>query len=564
MEQTERLYLATTEEKDGKVLFALQELDYFLPLVGVAKTESKQDATAVLSLGFTNEAKEQGFTESDVEDLKDDGFTIKTVGNTYYVLAKTEYGILYGVYAFLEQLCGVKVYGVDEIKTGKANFKPLNITENPTFDFRERPWLFWSKYNKTFHTRLRLHEPYWLTPYHSTFVVLPPKEYRFEHPDWYAGSGQQICFTNDDAFEEYAKNSLAIVDKFKSAKARTALMMVGQEDTNGYCECAKCKEHYEKYGGVSGVIMRFVNKLAKRINEYVEENMPEKTVKCVAFSYGKTAIPPVDENLNPVHESVCAEKGVGIFYAPLGANWSKPLCDEEWNKDTARSFEAYKKLGYEAYLWPYDSVFDDELLFFSEYHNVKTDFLAFRDMRSILVLDMGHKSHFIAFDEMSNYVRSQLMWNVDLSVEALVAEFMENYYKESMPQVKQYFEEYRARQERYNFGDDTLYSERCPALKDDEHLDKDELIRWIDLLTEGEKNAKSKLVALRVARERLTPIYLLLECFALQLSREELDGYVSLFEKDCEESGILYATEVAAYYMTDLETKIVKWRGLLA
>ena len=164
MENKQRLYVTATEELGEKVIFALQELDYFLPLIGVEKAENEERANVLLSLGFTEVAKKAGFTEQDVEPLKDDGFLIKTVGNTYFVLAKSEYGILYGVYTFLERVGGVKVYGVDEIKTEKAEFIPLDIMENPTFDFRERPWLFWSKYDKTLHARLRLHEPYWLTP----------------------------------------------------------------------------------------------------------------------------------------------------------------------------------------------------------------------------------------------------------------------------------------------------------------------------------------------------------------------------------------------------------------
>lgn len=551
------------ENIDSQFKSAIEELFEFLPKAGVKCSIATQPKERFISLGFTGCAKTAGFDNTIVAPLKDDGFIIKTIDGNYYILAKTGYGILYGVYTFLEQVCSWKVYGVDELQIGDAKFIDLDIVDNPTFDFRECVWHAWSKYDPKFSRRLRIHSGYWITPCHSTFEILPPTKYYKEHKDWYSESRCQICFTNEGAFEQYVENSISVIKEKDFSVKKTPLMMVGQEDANGYCQCETCKADYKKYGGISGVILRFVKKLSKRIDAYMEENFPDVTMKYVAFAYGETTKPPVDDDLSPVHESVKAGKNMGIYYAPLAANWSKPLMDETYNADTARTFNAYKKLGYEAYVWPYDSIFDDEFIFFDQYKTLQIDYKTFRDMNCILCYDMGHKNPIISFDELNNYVRTKMMWNVELDVGELISEFMDNYYKESSQYVKEYFDGICSWQAQFNYGKDTLYSDRCPALKDSKHWDKAKLEYWIEILTKGIQNSTNRKIQMRIERERITPIYLLLECFAKTIDKERLEYLIDTFERDCKENGIVYGTECGSRNMTDVESKLVKWRSLL-
>ena len=298
------------ENIDAQLKIAIEELLEFLPKAGVECLITTQAEGRFVSLGLTEYAKKIGFDTTMVASLKDDGFIIKTIDGNYYIFGKTGYGILYGVYTFLEKICNWKVYGVDELQIESAKFIDLDVVDNPTFDFRECVWHAWSKYDPKFSRRLRIHSGYWITPCHSTFEILPPTKYYKEHKDWYSESRCQICFTNEGAFEQYVENSIKVIKEKDFSVKKTPLMMVGQEDANGYCQCENCKADYKKYGGISGVILRFVKKLSKRIDAYMEENFPDVTMKYVAFAYGETTKPPVDENLSPVHESVKAGKTV--------------------------------------------------------------------------------------------------------------------------------------------------------------------------------------------------------------------------------------------------------------
>ena len=72
----------------------------------------------------------------------DQGYTLKTVGNTIYVIGRTHQGALYGVYELLEQY-GVyfQISGERLPKRGQFMAKKLNISKSPVFKYRGLlPW----------------------------------------------------------------------------------------------------------------------------------------------------------------------------------------------------------------------------------------------------------------------------------------------------------------------------------------------------------------------------------------------------------------------------------------
>lgn len=82
-------------------------------------------------------------------------------------------------------------------------------------------------------------------------------------------------------------------------------------------------------------------------------------------------------------------------------------------------------------------------------------------------------------------------------------------------------------------------------------------------MREGEKAAQTPAVAFRVAVQKLTPLYMLLEIHHDRFTKGELKMMIEEFEVAARNSFVRYAEETGVQYMRDVYGKIVKWRSLL-
>ncbi len=545
----------TTYGKDIKD--ALKELDYFFTELGV---KTSDDAEWVLSLGNTDLAKKSNTLDL-VNGLYDDGFIIKTIDKTYFIVAPDERGVLFGVYEWLHELAGLEVYSSEQYELGSFVFAPVNKKVNPSLAYRARGWYPWNKYNPEIKNRLRYTEPNWITFSHTMLTILPKSKYYESHPEYYATPlAQQLCFTNEEMTEAFIKESIERYITPENMKGkRTAIFFVGQEDNGFFCQCEKCKASYEKIG-LSGTMIVFVKKVAKAINEYVEKNMPNNIIKTVTFAYASTNQLPVDDNFKPLDESVMFEKNMGIMLT-LGAHNIK-----EKDLTTRKKYlKDVLTLGGESYIWTYDSIFDDELIFLDTLDYGKFYNELFIKNGAMLHYDQGHYSANIAFDELSNYVRAKMMWDITLDQNALAKDFIRAFYKEGAKEVETYYNELCELEKSWDFREDVLlFVRRTPELKNPNSFPKDKLLRWIDLLTKGIVNAKEEKVKLRIVRERLTPIYLLVEIYGEELEKEYLKNLIDTFYQDALNNNVSYYAEHGPEnYNKDMHAKITQWRSLI-
>ena len=533
--------------------YALREAEFFLPLAGV----SVGGGEWVLSLGNTSLAKENAVKAAN--DLYDDGFVIKTVGKVWFIVAPDERGVLFGVYEWLKDLAGLEVYASDEFEIGKFTLKAVDKTINPSLCYRSRAWYVWNKYDKQIFNRLRYTDPKWITFAHTMLSILPKSKYYAEHPEYYATPmAQQLCFTNEEMTDAFIKEALnRYITPENLEGRRTSLFFVGQEDNAFFCQCEKCKAAYAKYG-LSGTMLLFVKKVAKAVNEHVKKYYPDKIVKTLTFAYGQTNNLPVDENYKPIDESLIFEKNMGIMIT-VGTH----DMDESRIKRNERYIKACKALGGEPYLWSYDSVFDDELIYLETFDCMDFYNKAFVANGTVMHYDQGHYSANISFDEMSNYVRAKKMWDISLDKDALIRDFVRAFYKEGAKQVFTYYEEMRELQKSWKF-DASLFVRTSPKLKSTEAFPKDKLICFTDILTDGVNAAKDKKVKMRIARERLTPLYLLVELYGEELDKKFLKNLIDTFSQDVLENNVAYYAEHGPEnYNKDMHAKITQWRALL-
>ena len=101
--------IVISENSSSFEMNAALELQYYIQEVSAVNLEIITDAVAPteyeIVLGYTNRKIPMEFL-SEVEQLDEDGFIIRTIGGRLIIAGGDEMGTLYGVYTFLEDVVG--------------------------------------------------------------------------------------------------------------------------------------------------------------------------------------------------------------------------------------------------------------------------------------------------------------------------------------------------------------------------------------------------------------------------------------------------------------------------
>ena len=91
--------------------------------------------------------------------------------------------------------------------------------------------------------------------------------------------------------------------------------------------------------------------------------------------------------------------------------------------------------------WSYCTAFGVYTVNFNNFSTIQQNYRTMRDYGFIDVLDQGPSDTTgTAFESLRIYVQSQLMWDVVRDFNALVDDFMDNYYKDAAAEMKEYYE----------------------------------------------------------------------------------------------------------------------------
>ncbi len=515
-----------------------------------------------ISIGRTNFFKESGVT-ADYQELKRDGYKIVTKGNSLLLIGGGGYGTVYAVYGFFERQFDYRYYMQDEWKiTEKQNDKlaDYDVTDIP--DIENRTGRFWYPMDdpdcairmRTFSGfgKMRDGQKFFGSWAHNHIKeYLPLSKYQAEHIDWYSPELTQLCLTNEEMWPEMVEQvKRRIVDNEKAE-----YFLLGQEDTPTFCGCPRCLEQIKIYGR-SGIMMRFINHVAREIKEWIKDYDPSRKVYIGTFAYQKTQDPPVvlDEKGKyvPIDESVIPEDNVFIMLAILGADWAVPMNDPINNKNAKLAFDGWFSLTDNIIIWAYCSNFNRALGFFDNYHVLDDNYKLCKHYKFKWVyFESNGCKQGVAFQPMLCFVHSQMAWNTKLKSADLIDEFMGAYYKEAKPQVKKYFESmvdyYRTKKEELNkstglYHGTYIWNGREHDVYCKSFYKYHFLQEMFDLLTEGmnvidnsdkyDKGTKDQLKQ-RIMLERLTIRYLVAEFFASDFKMEDYFAYLDEFEKEC-------------------------------
>lgn len=304
------------DSKKGDLRLAAKELAYYagkitgkkIPLVN-EETAAKKKAPKIY-IGCT--------TKMALPDLKKceyDGYWFKQQKDGgLLIIGSSDKGTEFGVYGFLQDLCGVRFYLPESAGTFVPENKLLAIPlkdalENPFF--KQRHFVTVSAYDRAWLRHNRLLNRYPTS--HGLYHIINEK-YAKSHPEYFAYSeakkkrllpgqdgrrsfSQQPCMTNKEVIQLVADYA---INYFRKNPDKVCLQL-GANDSTNYCQCQDCrkiagnKKEFNDMGVVSDsrLALYFYNKIAEKVFKV----FPDKYIGIIG--YNSTRSMPEGMTLHP-------------------------------------------------------------------------------------------------------------------------------------------------------------------------------------------------------------------------------------------------------------------------
>jgi len=437
---------------------AAQFQKYFSQITGAQlpiKSENEIDAKAPQVLIGTGQRVKVLLPQQNWDTLGKDGIVIKTVGNNLILTGTRPRGALYAVYQFLEDVAGCHWWTPTENTIPhKSTFivNPQNVVYIPSFRFRSHLSNA-TNYNDEFavimrengHHQRQLDETwgghYSILGFVHTFSrLLPPEKYFKEHPEWYtdpnnhflpctakskmpADQQTQLCLSAPGVQEELTKQALAWIKENPDA----GYISISQNDNkDGYCRCPECMKLIEQEGSASAPLLKFVNAVAEKIHQ----QYPDFIVETLAYHYSEK--PP--KTIRPAHN-------VLIRMAPINADFSQPMNSDK-NADVRDNLLAWANISPQIFIWNYVTDFRDCIMPHPNLNNIGADlrFFAAHHVTGIFEQGDAYTNGVGDFVPLRNWLIGKLMWNPNLDQTQLEDEFLQGYYGNAAPFLRQYLD----------------------------------------------------------------------------------------------------------------------------
>jgi hypothetical protein len=367
-----------------------------------------------------------------LNDLKKDGFLIKTDSLRLVIAGGSEKGTLFGVYSFLEDYLGCRMYSPDvkiipELK--KITIDEIDDFQVPALDIRTTHYrITWDAEYIDWH-KLSHDEnggrPDWGMWVHTFHTLVPPDIYFEEHPEYFSMvNGKrlptQLCLTNPDVLKVTVQNL-----RKKIAENPEALYWsVSQNDNRNYCTCENCKAIDEREGSPSGSIIQFVNQVA--------DQFPDRMISTLAYEYGrkapKTLVPR--DNVNIMLCSIEVYRDKSIEEDPTSASFMQAVID--WGK-----------ISKDIIVWDYVIQFPNRISPFPNLQVIQPNLQFFVKNGVTAMFEQGNREVGGEFAALRAYLISKLMWNPDANVDTLMNDFLEGYYGLGGKFIRIYIDEMR-------------------------------------------------------------------------------------------------------------------------
>lgn len=370
----------------------------------------------------------------------DEGFEIAEHDGHLLINGGLRRGTMYGVFTLLDEQVGVHWY------TPSYTHVPhrASCTVKPTGSFAPRVFYRYDYgydaiRNEVWCARNRMNmlpspatneyggmESYWGA--HTFEKLLPAAEYFKQHPEYYSLRNRkridngQLCLSNPDVLPLVTER----LRRYMKANPQFWGYDVSQNDNQLYCECRRCTALAKRYGGQSGLMLWFVNQVARA----VKDEYPDKLIGTFAYQYTRHAprgIRPADNVVIRLCDIECC------FLHPLDG------CAE--NQRFLDDMKAWNRLTDKIFIWDY-------VVNFHFYHvPLPNHGVVGRNIQLLLehgatgILELGaYDAVWSDFSEMRQWVMAQLLWDPSQNADSLAVQFIDDYYTVSAAEIKAYYQ----------------------------------------------------------------------------------------------------------------------------
>ena len=422
---------------------AAKELSEYLNEISGAEFKVVQEGEnpkngRCIYIGFSDKYAQKTGTEKPKADYE--GFTYCNVGKDIWICGGKNRGTMYGVFSFLENEFGVRWYARDCTKTPKADvwkFKKLNFNDSPAIKYRftqyynvetDPAWLAHNKNNSVWWACENEYgglSSYWNA--HTFEQFIPSGQYFRDHPEYFSlRNGErkpytQLCLSNPDVLK-------ICIERMKESIEKNPLSWVysmSQSDNQFPCECEKCREIENRYGGHSGIILWFVNQVADAIKPIY----PDKYIGTFAYQYTRKA-----------PKGIVPRDNVVIRLCSIECCFAHSLNECDHNKPFMNDLKEWSEIAPNLFIWDYVVNYRQYLAPFPNFQVLSDNIRIFKEHNTLGIQEEAqYQSLGGEFSDMKSWVIAKLLWNPDLDTDALTSEFIENYYGAASPFILQYF-----------------------------------------------------------------------------------------------------------------------------
>ena len=458
--------------------FAKEELQNFIEKSCGFRLEEYNGQTHYISLG-DNEYSRDIISGYDFSQLNEEGFYILPKDGNVYIFGAAPKSVIFGAYEFLEKYLGVRFLSVDCCHVPTCNC--LEIPEEEVKCAPISPQRLYLSYNAAEDRLMSLRYKFsadftpdcsdlaiknkWYTKIptsHNSNCYVPYDKYKDSHPEFFnvhcynlfrTLTVVELCYSNgltdEGEWDESVETSVLSVAtdsmmRFMEEDPSVEYFMFGRADNEDCrCRCPRCEKAREKYGD-AGIMIVFMNAIAKKLREKFAEKGKVFDKKLVTFAYLSTVEPPVKDG-KPICKQVIPDESLYIRYAPILADYAYGLEDEKQKEETRRQIVGWSALTKNLMIWDYNVNYNDYFWYFPNLSYLKQNMKTYQRMGAHYIMKQGANNVTpIWHDELNAYISSKLFWNVDADVDALVREYVSLCFGPGADKVQAYIDEMEA------------------------------------------------------------------------------------------------------------------------
>ena len=432
--------------------YAAEELrDHLVLATGhtlrIAAVADRSEQTFYVGPGAALQKSDVAFS---VEGMGEEDLRIVIRGGTVAIAGGRPRGTLYGVYTFLEDYLGVRFLTPEHTHVPPVGewrlVGPVDRTFRPPLEFRHS-YFGATNGDPVFAARLRCNvvprEEKFGGPLsrrlinHSFSRQIPTGRYGTEHPEYFSlYEGKRLARVHEDSRdsepclthpEVLRIVTQSVLDDLLAEPERTNVS-VSQNDNDFYCRCERCSAQDAREGTPMGSLLSFVNAVA----EQVAVEYPNVKVGTLAYWYSRQ-----------VPNTVRPRDNVQIQLANIECSQMQPISDpaSSLNAPFAKDMEAWGAVCPDICVWTYATNFHNYLLPCPNLHVIESNIRYFvaHNVRGVFFQGSGNAEG-AEFSGIRNYMASRLLWDPNLSGDALRDEFVRLHYGKAAPAIQKFID----------------------------------------------------------------------------------------------------------------------------